>query len=142
MGDFRSQEDVEIRARNQWIPQYKPHLTHMWGFKIFFIENLQCLLLSQNSPLQCLCRYNYAFSFLHYAVPGTPRKESSAIILEKVAAIQLCGLKKKSVAFFFFICHFLKLHLFTILKRMGRHTNIPQFKETYVFNYNLKMRQS
>lgn len=74
-------------------------------------------------------------------MPGTPRKESSAIIPEKVAAIQLCGLRKKSVAFFF-ICHFLKLHIFTILKHMGRHTNIPQFKETYVFNYNLKMRQS
>lgn len=138
MGDFRSQEDVEIRAGNQWIQQYKTHLTHMQDFKIyFFIENFQCLLLSQNSPLWCLCRYNYAFSFLHYAVPGTPWKESSAIIPKKVAAVQLCGLRKK-ISCIFFICYFLKLHLFAILKRMGRHTNMPPFKKNLCIKLQLK----
>lgn len=68
------------------------------------------------------------FSFLHSAVPGTPWKENSAIILERVATVQFCGLREKLVAFF--ICNFLKLHLSVTFKFMGRHTSMPQFKKT------------
>lgn len=64
-------------------------------------------------------------SFLHCTMPGTPWKENSAISLERVATVQLCGLRKKLVACF---CHFLKLHLSAILKLMGRHTNMPVYK--------------
>lgn len=39
--------------------------------------------------------------FLHYTMPGTPWKENSAIILKRVATVQLRGLKEKLVAFFY-----------------------------------------
>lgn len=130
VGECRSHDAVGIGVGNQWTHECSRRLTYRDAFKICaFVENFQCLLLPRCSspvvPLWILL----CFSFLHCTLPGPPWKESSAIILERVALVQLCGLREKLVVFFF-IGHFLKLHLSVSFKFMGRHRSTPQFKKT------------
>lgn len=66
-----------------------------------FAGNCQYLLLPQRSSPVVPLWIRLCFSFLHCAVPGPPWKESSAIILERVALVQLCGLREKLVVFLF-----------------------------------------
>lgn len=76
-------------------------------------------------------RIQMNYSFHHCTVPGTSWKENSAIIPERVATVQLCGLRKKLLAFFSLLfCEMTCVLKCVVLKLMGRYTGVSQFKKT------------